>query len=425
MENKILLQDLSVKLSQKKKLSAKDSDAFLKVFFETISEFVIKDKIVKVKGLGTFKLIDVLDRESVNVNTGERFVIPGHSKISFTPDAELKNKVNKPFELFQTVVINEGTSLEDMERMDKEEDVDAEDVDVVDSESVSPIEQEEENVGADSVMTSNLMSSAVTPSAPIEEELPEKEVGKSDETETNTDSLSVTSIIKDKESVSSTASSTESDQLSKSSTAKEPADNTKEKSAGPESKEKTEEVPLTIIKEVVVEGPVRLASCCRLCFMTVLLVMMCLSYIAGKYDVLSPVTNGISQYFKEFSIKSPSSDDAASSQTDGEVSNAGNVKETPSTDKKDAPAVKKETPKENVMEMASKYDQLEEGQYLIVGTKSVRTMKRGDNLYKMAKEELGDKELMRYIVVHNKFKNPDNVHLDTEVKIPDLRLKEE
>lgn len=117
MATKINLQQLAKTLAQKKNLSQKDAEAFLKEFFDSIIQNVTIDKIVKIKGLGTFKLIEVLDRESVNVNTGERFIIPGHTKLSFTPDAALKDIVNKPFADFQTVIINEGTSIEEMEKV--------------------------------------------------------------------------------------------------------------------------------------------------------------------------------------------------------------------------------------------------------------------------------------------------------------------
>ena len=127
MNSKVLLQDLAQSLAAKRKMQRKDAEVFLKAFFETVSDGILQDKIVKIKGLGTFKMIDVQDRESVNVNTGERIVIPGHSKISFTPDTELKDEVNKPFALFQTVVINDGTSIEDMEKVDKVESVELND----------------------------------------------------------------------------------------------------------------------------------------------------------------------------------------------------------------------------------------------------------------------------------------------------------
>ncbi len=83
-----------------------------------IQDALIKDKFVKVKGFGTFKLVAVGERESVDVNTGERIQIEGHTKISFTPDNSLKDIINRPFSHFQTVVINEGTDLKEMETLD-------------------------------------------------------------------------------------------------------------------------------------------------------------------------------------------------------------------------------------------------------------------------------------------------------------------
>ena len=117
MATKINLQQLAKTLAQKRNLPQKDAEAFLKTFFDAIIQNVTADKMVKIKGLGTFKLIEVLDRESVNINSGERIVIPGHSKLSFTPENALKDLINKPFADFQTVVINEGTSIEEMEKI--------------------------------------------------------------------------------------------------------------------------------------------------------------------------------------------------------------------------------------------------------------------------------------------------------------------
>ena len=117
MNTKINLQQLAKILAQKKSIPQKDAETFLKEFFDSIVQNVTSDKLVKIKGLGAFKLIEVLDRESVNVNTGERFVIPGHSKLSFTPETALKDLINKPFADFQTTVINEGTPIEEMERV--------------------------------------------------------------------------------------------------------------------------------------------------------------------------------------------------------------------------------------------------------------------------------------------------------------------
>ena len=98
-------------------MSRAAAEQFVKSFFDIIADKVISDGLVKVKGLGTFKLLQMEDRESVNVNTGERFTIAGHQKISFTPDAVLKETLNRPFSAFETVILSDEQAavLEAME----------------------------------------------------------------------------------------------------------------------------------------------------------------------------------------------------------------------------------------------------------------------------------------------------------------------
>lgn len=110
---KISIQDLSSVLVEKRGLSKKDASNFITEMFDIVQQELEKDKIVKIKGLGTFKIIDVDDRESVNVNTGERVLIEGHGKITFTPDSLMKELVNKPFSQFETVVLNDGVEFEE------------------------------------------------------------------------------------------------------------------------------------------------------------------------------------------------------------------------------------------------------------------------------------------------------------------------
>lgn len=100
-------------LVEKRGLSKKDASNFISEMFDIVQQELEKEKIVKIKGLGTFKIIDVDDRESVNVNTGERVLIEGHGKITFTPDSLMKELVNKPFSQFETVVLNDGVEFED------------------------------------------------------------------------------------------------------------------------------------------------------------------------------------------------------------------------------------------------------------------------------------------------------------------------
>lgn len=113
MNEKLNIQDLIDMLATKHGMNKKDADSFVRAFFQLIEESLEQDKYVKIRGLGTFKLINVGSRESINVNTGERIEIQGHTKISFTPEPALKNTINRPFSCFESVVLNEGTVLED------------------------------------------------------------------------------------------------------------------------------------------------------------------------------------------------------------------------------------------------------------------------------------------------------------------------
>ncbi len=120
MDNKINLSQLAERLAQEGGMSKAAAEQFVKNFFDIISQRVLVEGLVKVKGLGTFKLIQMEDRESVNVNTGERFTIEGHQKISFVPDTDLKDRINKPFAAFDTVEISKEQA-EALSRMDEED----------------------------------------------------------------------------------------------------------------------------------------------------------------------------------------------------------------------------------------------------------------------------------------------------------------
>lgn len=115
MMEKLSIQEIAAVLVEKNGLRKKDAELFAQSMFDLIKECLASDRVVKVKGLGTFKVVDIEARESVNVNTGERVLIEGHDKITFTPDNTMKELVNKPFSQFETVVLNEGVTFEDIE----------------------------------------------------------------------------------------------------------------------------------------------------------------------------------------------------------------------------------------------------------------------------------------------------------------------
>ena len=316
MNTKINLQQLAKILAQKTNIAQKDAETFLKEFFDSIVQNVSADKLVKIKGLGTFKLIEVLDRESVNVNTGERIVIPGHSKLSFTPEPTLKELINKPFADFQTTVINEGTSIEEMERVPQEE---------IEKEEIEETEQE----------------------IPVQ---------------------SVKSQVEEKAEVVGTP-------VQK--LVEEPVE-------APKPEAKVEETPVQ--KPASDEKKPKSSFGKILAWILGILLLCLLAFFAYKY---------------------------LSGQPSAKVEDESEMIEEVTADSI------AETSVEEVQ-----YAQVPNGEYKIVGTRKTYVMKPGDYLARIARQEYGDKEFARYIIVHNDFPNPDNVPVDTEIKLPELEKVE-
>lgn len=170
---KIYMTELADMLAQRAGISKREAQQFISAFIETIQDGVTGDKLVKIKGLGTFKVIDVDARESVNVNTGERVTIDSHQKLSFTPDAAMKELVNKPFSQFETVVLNEGVEFEDEPEIEEpavtEEEVPAP---IMEKETPTPVVEEKHEEIAP-VIEEKMEESAVTEEeiqAPIKEQ---------------------------------------------------------------------------------------------------------------------------------------------------------------------------------------------------------------------------------------------------------------
>ena len=122
---KLTLQEIAKVLVEKNGLTQREANRFASDFFANIQHNLELGEQVKVKGLGTFKIIGVEARESISVRTGERVVIDSHSKVSFTPDNTMKELVNKPFSQFETVVLNEGVVFEDEKDDDSEDDAES------------------------------------------------------------------------------------------------------------------------------------------------------------------------------------------------------------------------------------------------------------------------------------------------------------
>ena len=153
--SKSSLSVLAKAVASKRGLTQAEAERFIATMFEVAGDGIQEDKLLKMKWLGTFKITSVKDRESVDVNTGERILIEGRDKISFTPDNILKEIVNKPFAQFETVVVNDGIDFSDIDEkfanMEREEEElqlqkeqECHDEEVVQEEQKEELSQEEE-----------------------------------------------------------------------------------------------------------------------------------------------------------------------------------------------------------------------------------------------------------------------------------------
>lgn len=118
---KISITDLAGVIAKQRKLSTKDVEKFISAMFLVVDKGLDADRLVKIKGLGTFKVTSVKPRESINVNTGARVVIEGHDKVSFTPDTSMRDLINKPFAQFETVVLKDDVDFSDIEHDNSDE----------------------------------------------------------------------------------------------------------------------------------------------------------------------------------------------------------------------------------------------------------------------------------------------------------------
>ncbi|MDR1202449.1 MAG: HU family DNA-binding protein [Tannerellaceae bacterium] len=141
MNNRLTIKELTIELAKSTGKDHESVEKFLNEFVTVVSENIFTDRIVQVKGIGTFKIIQVEKRESIDVNTKERIVIPEHYKLNFSPEKDLKETVNKPFSFFESIEINDDSDfasveseLEEGKSIDVDEDVD-DDTDSIDTES--------------------------------------------------------------------------------------------------------------------------------------------------------------------------------------------------------------------------------------------------------------------------------------------------
>jgi len=365
---KITLSELADALAKRKSLSKKDAEAFVRVVFDTIRENLFEDELVKVKGLGTFKLIQVDSRESVHVNTGERIVIDSHSKITFTPDKSLADCVNRPFAAFETVILNDETRTEDMERIDDVE---------PDLESVVESEPEAEQVVVEPVVEPE--------PAPVVEPEPEPVV-----------ELEPEPVVEP-----------------------EPESEPIEHEPEPEPAVESESEPVAkFVEPVEAAEPERLESGGRKygpLWIAILILILGALYWTYANGYLNLKKTDVSKTAVTEQVE-----EAPVVVTDSIDSN--DTVSVPASD----PAPKAEpVQKADPETLAADYPQIENGEYWITGVKAVHVLEKGEDLSILAKKYYDDKRLISYIIRMNHYTNSQasNLFVGAEVKIPELVKK--
>ena len=416
MNERLTIQDLTDLLAAKHSMTKKDAEAFVKEFFLLIEQALESENTVKVKGLGTFKLIDVDSRESVNVNTGERFQIKGHTKVSFSPDANLRDTINKPFAHFETVVLNENTVLEDTPIEETEEEESGEEViPTVIPESIEPQSQPKEEEKEEMSLTEiqpiveprsiEPQSVVVEPkTVPVEkkeiitaEEIIEQELLRENLKPEST-------IVRSQEGKSEMAKGAEVAQ-----TAIQP---TPQKN-----------IPDSSIKE---KSPVP-----YLITIIILVLLLCGGVVLFIYypDLFSSSSDKNALDMPPVTTQ-PVKPEVQLSDTIEQDSVKDIKPETPKTSITPTPVVpqKKEavtpakTENKVIRQQPSTSVYLDSASYKITGTKTKYTVKEGETLTRVSLRFYGTKAMWPYIVKHNPdvIKNPNNVPYGTTIKIPEL-----
>lgn len=482
MNERLTIQDLIDLLAAKHSMTKKDAEAFVKEFFLLIEQALENEKTVKIKGLGTFKLVDVDSRESVNVNTGERFQIKGHTKVSFTPDTNLRDTINKPFAHFETVVLNEGTVLEDtpMEESDEEEGaVSDTETEMIDSEIAR-----NENAGGDIQEEIQPEEPAIEEQPTAEEvavaEVPETDADETGQTETEPklvaaeepEAEELPEVETEPESVSEEAP--EEEPVEESSEAvlepdfspatEEPAEEQSEETIIEEQKPETEtaeaeEKETVIAEKAEVTAEQIIAQELHKANMEPVTPKMqpeieqpkatytdkdsnkkeksAIPYLIATIIIVLLLCGGAILFIYYPDLFSSSSDKNVVDmpevtqpvQPEAQLSDTIAHKDTVAEAVQPQPVVKKEPTAEPVkveskpaqqQPAASAYS--DSASYKITGTKTKYTIKEGETLTKVSLRFYGTKAMWPYIVKHNPkvIKNPDNVPYGTTIEIPEL-----
>lgn len=398
-------------------LDKKTCEAFARTLFEVVEEALLSDKFVKVKGFGTFKLVAVSDRESVNINTGERFQIEGHTKVSFIPDNTLKEEINRPFAHFETIDLSDETEQAELDAIDAAAAEEA----LENEEAEETVEEVAEEMPA-TEPAEEVVEEEVKEEVP-EEVLKEEPVEEAEEPMEEPVATEPQTIV--------TAEKKEEEPAK----AEEPAADTtleSEKKPEPEAEEQ-EEAPtaLPVSYEYTEQPPRRPFNWWKaIGVFFFVLTLMLLSYFAGYYRLLCPCIIGLPEWTEPQPVQpaakvQPAKTAPAKPQPAPAETTAPKIPENPlNTENPEQPEPRKSKPAKP--DPAPRKQQSAPAEVApappadtTVATQP-HTVARGETLYSIARKYYGSDKYVNVIIRHNRIKNPNNIEKGTTLQIPIL-----
>ena len=426
---KYSITQLATILVKKNGISNDEALKFVTAIFDIVKEGLETDKLVKIKGFGTFKIIDVDPRESVNVNTGERVLINGHQKITFTPDSVMKEMVNRPFAQFETVVLNDGVDFSDIDKLSNiNENIDKQEETQEELQEIIQEEEEKKEEGKEEVHD-------ITP----------QESSNNDDVVRNQTTISPTKELAEtftKETAEETSEKLieESSEKQIEEPAEKPIEETAEKLIEEPTDKQIEEPAEDPIEDFDKEENSHNFTTILLSIASCLLLMAASAYIGYLYGIEEgrhqEKTSQISKYStyldkQNEELRTKRLAEEAKATKEAEKTKNDTTKQTAKDNKTDTttnnqPKENNKTKEDNNDDNFSKYDTMDArvrtGAYVIVGIDKYIIVREGQTVGKIAKALLGP-GMSCYIEVLNGVTENEPLKEGTKIKIPKLRHK--
>lgn len=432
MEEKVLLQDLAKLLSAEKSIDKKAAMDFTQIFFDMILRGIQRDKYVKIKGLGTFKQVEVESRESMNIHTGERFLIDGHVKISFTPDQALKDAVNKPFAHFETVELSDEVSDLELKEIDEQfSNVEDEIVEEVKNELPAP------QVELDPITVNPAFEDPILEALVPTVELSPEEVTPEVEKEQNPiEEVSIQETVLEPQPAAE-------ENIPVVEEIPEPI--IQEPTAGPEHKSE-EPVLVKLVDPVTINQKVEISNNRKeeghskkhsryytLLVVALVLIALGIGYFMGALNMRSVKPTEVITYVHDTIVVEKSTPVQDTTRVDSvpvvkkdlttPPVNKPQVEKATVKKKEEKPLQKVEQKPQVSTSNKDKYPQVAGGGYWIVGTAQTYTIRKGETIRLIAERFFGSRQMAPYIIRYNGVSDPDHVAEGTVLNIPKLESK--